>query len=166
MRFVALFLGVLSVWGCGGCATILRGSHETMTFRTVPAGATVTVDGQCCKVSAVDVVLRRKAPHEALISMKGYRTIRFLIEPEWDGVSLVGNIILPGGSLGLVADRMSGADMNFCPLAPIKLIPTTNPSDPEVALNDFKGHLLSDTEVLLAVDADRHDRAQFFRGEP
>jgi hypothetical protein len=158
-------LAFLSVLACTGCATLLRGTHQTLHIRTVPTAAAVSVDGHVYQ-TPVAVSLRRKETHRVVIEHIGYHTVAFSIEPQWDGVSLVGNLILPGGSFGLVADHVCGADMSFCELADIKLTPTTQPVEPPLVLIDYKGYLLNDMEVARAVDADRRDRAQFFRGEP
>jgi hypothetical protein len=165
MRTTILAAIMLSVLSCGGCATLLRGSRQTLTFTTVPSEAEIWIDGKSY-TSPVEVTLRRKSIHQVVVSKDGYRTMKFAIDPEWDGVSLVGNIILPGGSVGLVIDNASGADQNFFKLAKIDLIPTTQPDEMPLVLNDYKGHLLTNAQVEAAAAADRLDRAQFFRGEP
>lgn len=147
------------------CTTITRGTEEKMRFHTIPEGASVKIDGRDY-VSPVDVHLRRRRPHDVTVAKEGYRTIEFVLQPEWDGVSLVGNMFIPGGSLGLVADRLNGSDMSFYKLATIKLVPATQPSQKPMVLKDYKGRLLTRREYAAAVMADREDRAQFFRGEP
>jgi hypothetical protein len=164
MRWAAILLGISSLMS-GGCATVLRGTHQTIHLRTDPPGATCLVDGNTYTTPA-NLDLRRKEAHFITIAKDGYRTIEFNLSPEWDGVSLVGAILIPGGSLGLVTDRVSGADMNFYTLAEIKMVPSTRPSEPSVVLMDFKGRLLTDEEYQQALVYDRIDRAQFFRGEP
>ena len=165
MRACILLVIMLSVLICGGCATLLRGSRQTLSFETIPSEAQIAIDGASYK-SPVDVNLRRKVVHEVVISKEGYRTLKFAIDPQWDGISLVGNIILPGGSVGLVVDKVSGADQNFFKLAKIDLVPSTRPDEPPLVLNDYKGHLLTNEQLRQAAVADRLDRAQFFRGEP
>ena len=165
MRKVIIAVVMLSVPICGGCATLLRGTRQTLSFRTIPSEAEITIDGKSY-TSPVEVELRRKSVHQVIVSKEGYRTLKFAIDPQWDGVSLVGNIILPGGSVGLVIDNANGADQNFFTLAKIELVPSTRPDEPPLALNDFKGHLLTDAQLKAAVTADRLDRSQFFRGEP
>jgi hypothetical protein len=161
-KFTAALLSVLFL---SGCATLLRGPRQTMTFQTVPTGAVVQVDDRSY-VTPVRVSLERKDEHHVVIKKWGYRTLEFTLDPEWDGISLVGNIILPGGSAGLVIDRAVGSDRMFYALARITLMPSTQPDEPPLVLNDFKGHLLTDSEVAADVLAERRDRAQFFRGEP
>jgi hypothetical protein len=165
MRTTKFLAMLLSVPLCGGCATLLRGSHQTLSFQTVPSGAQIDVDGKTV-TSPAEVDLERKKAYPVVVSKEGYRTLKFVVNSQWDGISLVGNIILPGGSVGLVVDAANGADKNFFKLAKIDLIPATQPTDPPVVLNDFKGHLLTDEQVKQAVAADRLDRTQFFRGEP
>jgi hypothetical protein len=165
MRHLSIAAALLSTSLCGGCATILRGTHQTMAFDSIPRGATVEVAGKDY-ITPADVDLRRREIYPVTVSKAGYRTIKFDIEPQWDGVSLVGNMILPGGSVGLVYDSSNGADKNFFKLARINLIPSTQPSESPLVLRDFKGHLLTDDELDVALAADRADRAQFFRGEP
>jgi hypothetical protein len=168
MRIIFLSLILLFITLSGGCATLLRGSHQTMKFETKPSGAQVIVDGKWY-TSPVSLSLQRKVSHDVRIVMGGYRTVEFVIDPQWDGISLVGNIIMPGGSVGLVADRVSGADLSFYKLAEIRLLPAPQPPRPQpppLVLNDFKGHLLTDAQVQEAIAADRQDRSQFFRGEP
>jgi hypothetical protein len=150
---------------CGGCATILRGTHEEMEFVTVPKDATVAIGGQTYQTPA-HVDLKRKNLYPVVISKPGYCTMDFNLNPEWDGVSLVLNLIVPGGSAGLVADRIDGADMAFYPLAKIKLRPATRPDQPPLLLTPFQGLLLDNVEYAEAVEFDRKDRSRFFRGEP
>ncbi len=165
MRTHVISAIMLSVLFCGGCATVLRGSRQTLTFQTVPSEAQVLVDGKSY-TSPAKVSLRRKEVHHIIVSREGYRTLWFAMDPEVDGVSLVGNIILPGGSVGWVIDQVDGASQTFFKLAKIDMVPSTQPDEPPLVLNDFKGHLLTDDQLRQAVAADKLDRAQFFRGEP
>ena len=165
MRTTKFLAMLLSVPFCGGCATLLRGSHQTLSLETVPSEARIDIDGKTL-VSPAKVDLDRKKSYPVVVSKEGYRTLKFVVNSQWDGISLVGNIILPGGSVGLVVDAADGADKNFFKLAKIDLVPSTQPSEPPLVLNDFKGHLLTDEQVKEAIAADRSDRTQFFRGEP
>jgi hypothetical protein len=150
---------------CGGCATIMRGTHEQFDLVTSPPDATVAIGGKTYQTPA-HVDLTRKQTYPVMISKEGYRTLHFNLTPEWDGVSLVGNLIIPGGSAGLVCDRLDGADMAFYKLAKIKLQPATRPDEPPMLLTPFQGMLLDNVQYAQAVDFDRKDRSRFFRGEP
>jgi hypothetical protein len=147
-----------------GCATILRGTRANVAFKTDPPGATVTVDGADFK-TPFSLDLKRKVKHGVIVKADGYRTLQFNVEPQWDGVSLVGNIILPGGSIGLVIDHVDGSDYTFYKLATIKMVPTTQP-EPALVYNCFQGRLMTDSQVNEAMKDERRDRSQFLRGEP
>lgn len=159
-----IWMTLLSVLVCGGCATLLRGPRQTLNFLTNPTRAKVTVDGKVY-ASPFSLSLRRKETHHVMIEMPGYRTLEFAIDPQWDALSLLGNVLIPGGCMGLVADQISGANKAFYDLAEIDLMPTARPDAP-LLLYDFKGHLLTAQQVATAIEANREDRAQFFRGEP
>jgi hypothetical protein len=148
-----------------GCATIVRGTHQTVAIRSNPSGATVFVDGKTYTTPA-QLDLARRQSHGVVLTKEGYRTIQFQLEPQWDGTSLVGNLILPGGSVGFVADSANGADKAFFQLAEINMVPATQPTDPVLILKDYKGHLLTDEQLAQAIQFDRNDKSQFFRGEP
>jgi hypothetical protein len=165
MRKTTWLAMMLSVPFLGGCATILRGTHQDVEIRTEPSAASVMLDGKEY-TSPVRVSLARKQVHQVVITKDGYRSLKFEIDPIWDGVSLIGNIILPGGSVGFVYDTADGADRTFYKLATIQLTPTTQPDQAPLVLHDFKGHLLTTEQVAQAEQADRLDRSQFFRGQP
>jgi hypothetical protein len=149
----------------GGCATIMRGSEQSIDFQTVPPGATVSVDNKTL-ITPASVSLKRLKTYPVVISKPDYRTIEFKLIPEFDGVSLVGNLIMPGGSAGILVDAASGADRNFYEMAVINLVPATQPSEAPLVLRPYKGHLMNDAQYAIAVEADARDRSQFFRGEP
>jgi hypothetical protein len=161
----ALCLNILLCGTLGGCATLLRGTHEKMDFATNPSGATLAIGGKTYQTPAV-VDLKRKAVYPVIITMPGYRTIQFNLVSEWDGVSLVTNLIVPGGSAGMIYDRLNGSDMSFYKLTRINLEPATRPDDPPVVLRPFEGLLLDNVQYAQAVEFDRKDRSRFFRGEP
>jgi hypothetical protein len=165
MKKAILAAVMLSVPVVGGCATILRGTHQTVEIKTEPSEAKVMVDGKWY-TTPVKLSLARKMVHPVLLEKEGYRSIKFNIDPIWDGISLVGNIILPGGSVGIVYDAADGADKNFYHLAKIRMMPSTRPDEPPLVLTDFKGVLYTDSQVAAAEKADRLDRSQFWRGQP
>jgi hypothetical protein len=165
MRNLIVAAGLLGIMLCSGCATIVRGTHQSLGIRTDPSGAMVAVDGKFYTTPAT-LDLARRSSHNVAITKDGYRPILFTLEPQWDGTSLVGNLILPGGSVGLVYDSANGADKAFFQLATITLVPATRPTDPALVLKDYKGHLLTDEQFAAAAVYDKNDRSQFFRGEP
>lgn len=151
--------------GLCGCATILRGTHEKMEINTTPSEATVAIAGGTYQTPAV-IDLKRKTLYPVIITKPGYRTIHFNLQPEWDGVSLVTNLIVPGGSAGMIYDRLNGADLSFHKLTKINMEPSTRPDEPPVLLTPFDGLLLTNVQYARAVQFERNDHSRFFRGEP
>lgn len=113
MRFylIALFLVVALV--TSGCATIVTGSSQSVTFNSTPKGATVKVDGVVMGVTPLTVSLKKGEAHRVKFTLTGYRPVTkqltTSIEP-W----FFGNIIL-GGVFGSTTDAASGAIMQYSP---------------------------------------------------
>jgi hypothetical protein len=137
-----------------GCATITRGDSQKMKFETDPTGATVKVAGGTYTTPAA-VELKRKEQYPVEISKAGYRTITFTLKSTWDGATL-GNIILPGGSIGAATDRASGADLKFYPLERVKLTPATEGSGP-IELVQHRGKLVSKAEYDRIIAEEREE---------
>ena len=146
-----------------GCASIMRGKNQGMTFETDPPGATVAIntDGKPADktyVTPAKVELRRSKEHRVLISKDGHQPVTFLLKPNWDGASLPG-FVLPGGSLSVGADRASGADLAFYPLPTIKLPPATAPTAAPIEMHQHRGHLFTTEQYEQALkDEERYQR--------
>jgi PEGA domain len=164
MKTARIWVVLLLVPWFAGCETVLRGSRQTLNFQTDPPDAQVSVDGHIYK-SPVGISLQRKVEHHVVVEKAGYHTVTFTIHPQWDGISVVGDVIVPGGSVGFAVDKASGADMFFYKLPKISLSPTTQPM-PALRLYDYQGRLLTAEQLAKAAAFDSRDRAQFFRGQP
>ncbi|WP_372784426.1 PEGA domain-containing protein [Phenylobacterium sp.] len=102
----------------GGCATITRGTKDTWTVNTTPAGAAVRTSNMfSCEQTPCTFKISRKAEFNVTITKLGYR--------EWTGrvthhiatgggAAMAGNVIL-GGVIGAVADASSGAMNDLVP---------------------------------------------------
>jgi hypothetical protein len=142
------FVGLLLL-GLSGCATALRGTKQGLNFETEPTGATVTIDDQTYTTPA-KVTLKRKDAHYVVIAKEGYRTIKFKMRPQWDGVSLI-SLALPGGSIMFATDTASGADRSFANISKIKLEAVTDPNTPPLELLQFRGKLMTQAEYDKAI---------------
>lgn len=141
-----------------GCATVLRGTEQKMTFNTEPEGATVVVDDVKYTTPAV-VKLKRKKEHTVLISKEGYRTVKFSMKAEWDGASLI-SLALPGGSIMFATDTASGADRSLPYVAKMKLQPVTDPNTPPLELVQHRSRMMTPDEYKKALEDEkqiRHD---------
>ncbi len=96
-----------------GCATIVSGSKQKITFNSAPVGATVTLDSAAAGVTPVEVALARKTEHQVRIELQGYRPYTLKLEKKLNGW-FIGNIAF-GGLIGLVVDGTTGAMYKLSP---------------------------------------------------
>jgi hypothetical protein len=101
-----------------GCATITRGTTDTWSVNTTPAGAAVHTSNMfSCDQTPCTFKISRKAEFNVTITKAGYR--------EWTGrvthhiatsggAAMAGNVLL-GGVIGAVADASSGAMNDLVP---------------------------------------------------
>jgi len=92
---------------CGGCATIMSGSEQTVKVTSTPLGATVTVDGSRFGVTPTNLKLSRKDNHKVALDLAGYKTSEVELKKGFNGW-FIGNVIF-GGIIGIVIDVVSGA---------------------------------------------------------
>jgi hypothetical protein len=160
MRILAIVgLGILMVYS-GGCAKLLRGETQTMKFDSEPQGALVKV-GANEVTTPGEVKLQRKDKYEVTVSKAGYRTIVFEMVAQWDGASL-GNMVMPGGSIGLATDTATGSDRNFYKIAKIKLQAATDPNTPPLKLIQYRGKLYTDEDYKKVQEEERRYREWYF----
>ena len=100
----ALFLLLLT-----GCATIISGTHQTVSFTSSPAGATVHVNGYIA-ITPATMSLKRGGGYQVRFRLAGYvdKTVELKSIDNW---WLVGNAIFGLGGLliGAPIDILSGA---------------------------------------------------------
>ena len=96
---VVMLLGI-------GCATIIHGRSQDLTFASEPSGATVKIDGAVKGVTPTSITLRRNKHYIVSFEKNGYeseeQTIKSRMSP-W----IFGNILI-GGIIGLVIDLAAG----------------------------------------------------------
>ena len=117
-RVVVSLLSVLlgaSVLMLSGCASIVHGTSQNETFRSVPTGAQVKIDGQSYGNTPVTANLKRKQTHTVEIDLPGYQPAQFTLEKSVSGWYF-GNILF-GGVIGLVVDGVDGAIYTLEPSA-------------------------------------------------
>jgi hypothetical protein len=132
-----------------------RGDRQEVDLDTDPSGATVEVDGQKFTTPA-EMKLKRKDVHRVTVSKPGYRTVVFDLKARWDGATL-GNVALPGGSVGAVTDRATGADLSFYKLPKIKLTPSTDASAPPIEMFVHRGKLYEKAEYEKILEEEREE---------
>ncbi len=146
---------------CGGCATLMRGQTQKVTFETEPAGATVTIGGKDYTTPAT-VELKRKETYAVTVAKAGFRSVVFRLQAQWDGASL-GNAVLPGGSVGFATDTTLGTDRAFRGFGKIKLPPATAATTQPLALIHYRGKLLTQEEYDAALAAEAEEESKMRR---
>ncbi len=102
---VLIILPVVMLLGIG-CATIIHGRSQDLTFASEPSGATIKIDGALKGVTPTSITLRRNKHYIVSFEKDGYepeeQTIKSQLSP-W----LFGNILI-GGIIGIVIDLAAG----------------------------------------------------------
>jgi hypothetical protein len=110
---------IAALLALAGCNTVTRGTDETVTITASPASARIwTSLGQECPRSPCVVRVERKAEFTAYADAKGYRPGSVVVTSKLTdraAPGVVGNAILPGGSVGLVVDAATGAMLDHSP---------------------------------------------------
>ena len=137
-----------------GCATIMSGETQTLTFNSNPPGADVIVDGATVGVTPVTYEARRKGRGAVEIRKEGYKPQHMVLSKKLNPMFL-GNVFC-GGTFGSSTDASTGAmreysqDAFYATLEPDAQAPAAASADKTNALRDF---------VLVNFDSLRRESA-------
>jgi hypothetical protein len=149
MRNITLIgIGLLLI-SMTGCATVVRGDKQKLTFNTDPTGAKLVV-GDKEYTTPAKVELKRREKYQVTVSKEGYRPLTFELTARWDGASLPA-FAAPGGSASVATDRATGADLSYYKMEKIKLTPSTRPSEEPLKLIQHRGKLYTQEEYELVL---------------
>lgn len=95
-----------------GCATILHGTREDVSFDSTPPGATARCEDQTGRTPAT-LALRRGDDHTCSIEKEGYRTEQVTLDRRFSPLFLC-NCAL-GGLVGMLVDAVTGSMWNLSP---------------------------------------------------
>lgn len=104
---------ILCVSFFSGCASIVSGTDQTVTFNSEPDGATVTVSGLVVGKTPVSVPLDKGQKQSLTFEKDGYKTYTTQLSTSLNGW-FWGNILFVG-LLGSTTDGVSGAMHEFSP---------------------------------------------------
>ncbi len=97
----------------GGCASIMHGTSQEMTFQSSPEGVTVTVSGRIIGKTPITSRLDKKSDQSVVFSKDGYTPVTMTLTTFLDSW-LWGNIVL-GGFIGSTTDGINGAVNEYSP---------------------------------------------------
>lgn len=103
--FVSIFLT--------GCATIVSGTTQQVTFQSTPDGATVKVNGKPLGKTPLTIQLDKKSGQTLTVEKEGYKTFTTSMDTTLDSW-FWGNIVI-GGVFGSTTDGISGAIHRYSP---------------------------------------------------
>ena len=96
-----------------GCATIVDGSTQSMTFQSSPAEAEVLINGVVVGKTPLSIDVERAEGTTLTIRKEGFKE-QTLVMPTKLNTTFWGNVIL-GGLPGSTTDAVSGASREFIP---------------------------------------------------
>lgn len=115
--FKPIFLAC-AVLSMAGCATITRGSNDTLVVNSTPSGAQVKMsDGQTCTNTPCTFKVPRKSELNVLITKQGcaHQQIRVSNRVAPGGSAAMAGNVLVGGIIGAGVDASSGAMLDLVP---------------------------------------------------
>lgn len=107
IKHLFLPMQVLIVLAVVGCASIIHGKMQEVSFNSVPSKATVTVNGEVKGLTPLVADLKRKNNHNIVIELQGYEPYEIALKRATSGW-LLGNVLF-GGLIGLAVDAITGA---------------------------------------------------------
>jgi uncharacterized protein YceK len=101
-----------------GCATVTRGTNDTWTVNTTPAGAAVkTSNSYACDSTPCTFKMPRKSEFDVTITKSGYKVWTGKVTHHVGGAGgagMAGNVLV-GGIIGAGVDVASGAMLDLVP---------------------------------------------------
>ncbi len=108
MKKLAVLLSMILTMA--GCATIISGTDQTLTFTSDPEDVQVIVDGQPIGVTPLTVSLKKNKFDTVMFKREGFKTQTFPLEQSFDGITLL-SIFWDIGT----TDVISGAAWEYAP---------------------------------------------------
>ena len=138
-HFMKRVIFLASILALNGCASITRGSSETVEIQVDPADATVSTSvGFSCALSPCKFKVDRKTEFTVSAAKEGYQpqTVDVITKVSGKGAAGFAGNVLVGGVIGMGVDVATGAAKDHFPNPVIiKLLPieaTAAPMTPEV----------------------------------
>lgn len=112
LKFLSVLTAV-SMLFMGGCATIVKGTDQNLSFNSEPEGATVSIDEKVLGKTPVTVPVDKDQGLTITFEKEGYQLYTAQLTTETQAW-FWGNILI-GGLIGSTTDGVSGAIHEFSP---------------------------------------------------
>jgi len=112
---VWLSLGVFVLCFSSGCATLIDGSTQLVTFKSLPEGVTVTVNGKTLGETPIVLDLERQSESVVEFYKEGYTKHSLQMETRMNGLVFVNLIWCFSCVLSTTTDYASGAAYQYDP---------------------------------------------------
>jgi hypothetical protein len=96
-----------------GCATIIKGSKQSVRISSYPSQAAITINGKPYGETPTVARLKRIDSQFIRIEMEGYKPYETMLTRKFNGW-ILGNILI-GGLLGIIIDAATGSMYNLSP---------------------------------------------------
>jgi len=107
MKFLPVLISAIFL---SGCATIISGDTEAVTFNSSPEGADVYIDGALVGRTPISMVLKKNKKDVAMFKKDGYQVVTRELTKSYDPVTM-GSIFWDLS----ITDFLSGAAMEYEP---------------------------------------------------
>ena len=101
-----------------GCATVTRGTTNSVTISSDPSGADAVVStGQHCPSTPCTFDISRKTEFIVTFSKSGYKTVEVPVKTQLAGTGAAGfaGNVLVGGLIGMGVDAATGSTLEHVP---------------------------------------------------
>lgn len=102
------FVAIACALQLTGCASVIKGSSETITVNSLEKGTTVYVDGAARGLDNASVNVKKGKPHSLRVEKEGCQAVTGDTTESFDPTSLLG-ILLDFGLITIPIDLISGA---------------------------------------------------------
>jgi hypothetical protein len=98
-----------------GCATVIKGTDQNITFKTEPEGAKVTVSGRVLGLTPLTANVEKGKNQSFTFEKEGYKTFTGQLSTSTEGVTFIAVLAGLSGFFSTTTDSVTGAIHEFSP---------------------------------------------------
>lgn len=102
-----------------GCASVIKGTSQAVTFNSEPEGADVLIDGASRGVTPLVVTLKKNKYSTIMFKKAGYKTVTLPLQKSYDGIALL-NVFWDSSTTDLVTGAIYEYEPNSYHAALVK----------------------------------------------